>query len=162
MRRYVHTVRQVGPSVFILTPEGFTMTARLGNWMIAIGAVTVFLALCCLPAALGDRSDPTLLAVSASIFSLGALGIATGIYVKAGLLRSLGIVEAEAAPVRRARGGCELCGSDVPVIQCRVHQLQLCATCLAEHYDSRSCSFVPPPQRPASKSGKGMARARGA
>ncbi len=137
------------------------MTARAGNWLIGVGAITAFLGLCCLPAALREHGDSTLLALGASIFAIGGLLCAAGIYVKARMLQSSG-PSAEAEPKRRSRGGCELCGSDVPVIQCRVHQLQLCSTCLAEHYDSRSCSYVPPTRRPATRAGKGLAKARGA
>ena len=139
------------------------MTARVGNWLIAIGAITILVGLCCLPAALGVHRDAALLGLGASIFGMGALFMAGGLYFKAQMLLMRGHSGAsETAPVPRTRGGCELCGSDVPVIHCRVHQLQLCATCLAQHFDPRSCSYVPPTRRPAAKSGKGMARARGA
>jgi len=132
--------------------------ARVGNWMIAVGALTIFFALCGLSAALSSRSDSAMVAVSAAVFSLGALAIAGGVYINAAALKSqAGSAEIASPARRRSRGGCELCGSDVPVIQCRVHQLHLCATCLAEHYDARSCSFIPPTRRP-----KGMAKARGA
>jgi hypothetical protein len=135
------------------------MTLKAGNWMIAVGAVTMFFGLCCMPAALGEHPDTALLGVGASIFAMGALFIASGIYAKARAWQSLGVTEAESAPAQRTRGGCELCGSDVPVVQCRVHQLQLCSTCLAEHFDPRSCSYIPPARR---ATGKGMSRARGA
>jgi hypothetical protein len=139
------------------------MTARAGSWLIAVGAITIFIGLCCLPAAFSEQGDSTLLALGATIFAIGGLVCATGIYVKARVLQSqTSSVEAEVAPARRSRGGCELCGSDVPVIQCRVHQLQLCATCLAEHYDPRSCAYIPPTRRPAGKAAKSMAKARGA
>jgi hypothetical protein len=138
------------------------MTARVGNWLIAIGAITIIVGLCCLPAALGEHRDPSLMGLGTSIFGMGALFVAGGLYFKAQMLRLQGNSgEAEPAPAPRTRGGCELCGSDVPVIHCRVHQLHLCSTCLAEHFDPRSCSYVPPTRRPATKSGKGMARARG-
>jgi hypothetical protein len=138
------------------------MTARVGNWMIATGVIIMFVALCCLPAALGEHRDASLLGLSTSIFGMGALFMAGGLYFKAQMLQLQGNPGgAEDAPAPRTRGGCELCGSDVPVIHCRVHQLHLCSTCLAEHFDPRSCSYVPPTRRPAAKSGKGMARARG-
>lgn len=137
------------------------MTSQAGNWIIGVGAFIVFVALCCFPSALGTPPDADLLAVGACLFSIGILLGATGMYLKARFLQSQGqAFQAEMAN-RRSRGGCELCGSDVPVIQCRVHQLQLCATCLAEHFDPRSCSFIPLPRRTA-KSSHGLARARGA
>ncbi len=142
------------------------MTSRAGNWIIAAGALAVLCGICVLPAALGDHHDASLLGLGASLLSIGAFLAAVGIYSKARALQSK---EAGGTPGneskssnRRARGGCELCASETPVIQCRVHQLQLCPACLAEHYDSRSCAYVPPPRKPAKKSGKSMAAKRGA
>jgi len=138
------------------------MTSRPGNWCIAAGALAVFVGLCCLPAGLGENGDLTILALGSSIFAFGGLLISTGIYIKARMLQSEGAQAESEANIRRARGGCELCASDVPVIECRVHQLHLCSTCLAQHYDPRSCAYVPPARRGSSKPAKGLAKARGA
>ena len=145
------------------------MSSRAGNWIIAVGAVMAFLGLCTLPAALSERGDGTLLSVSACLFSVGALIIATGIYLKARFLQSVSETKIAAAaaaaaaiPPRRLRGGCDLCGTEAPIIQCKTHQLHLCGTCLAAHYDQRSCSYVPTTRRPATKTSKGAAKARGA
>ena len=136
------------------------MTGKVSTWLIAIGAMTILVGLCCLPAAFGQHPDPSLLGMGGAIFGMGALLLAGGLYFKAQMLEVNGSAK-ETAPAARNRGGCELCGSDVPVIHCRVHQLHMCSTCLAQHFDPRSCSYVPPTRKPA-KSGKGMARARGA
>jgi hypothetical protein len=137
------------------------MSSKASNWTVAVGALCLFFGLCVLPAALADRSDASLLGMGASLFSLGALVTAAGIYMKARTLAS----EAGSQPApakRRVRGGCGLCGTEAPVIQCKVHQLQLCGECLAEHYDFRSCAYVPTTRRPTSKGGKAMAaKARG-
>ena len=141
------------------------MTSRAGSWMITAGALAGFCGLCVLPAALlGEHRDVTLLGLGACLLSLGALSTASGIYWKARLLQSripAGTADGESKS-RRVRGGCQLCGTETPVIQCRVHQLQLCPLCLAEHYDFRSCAYVPTTRRPTTKSGKGMAAKRGA
>jgi ribosomal protein S14 len=141
------------------------MTSRAGSWMITAGALAGFCGLCVLPAALlGEHRDVTLLGLGACLLSLGALSTASGIYWKARLLQShipTGTADGESKS-RRVRGGCQLCGTETPVIQCRVHQLQLCPICLAEHYDFRSCAYVPTTRRPTNKSGKGMAAKRGA
>jgi hypothetical protein len=142
------------------------MTSRAGNWIIAAGALAAFCGACTLPAALGEHRDTALLGLGACLLSVGAFLAASGIYWKARALQSqveAGVTEGEAKPSsRRVRGGCELCASETPVIQCRVHQLQLCPTCLAEHYDPRSCAYVPPTRKPASRAGKSMAAKRGA
>jgi hypothetical protein len=137
------------------------MWARAGNWLITVGAIAIFVAVCFLPAALGGHGDGNLLAVSASLLSLGALIAACGTYLKTRALQARiapGGSTSEAKNAgRRARGGCELCHGDVPVIHCKVHQLHLCAACLAEHYDFRSCAYVPSTRRPTNKAGKTMA-----
>jgi len=43
-----------------------------------------------------------------------------------------------------------------------VHQVHLCADCLGQHYDLRSCTYVPSSRRLANKAAKNMAKARGA
>lgn len=121
----------------------------------------VFVGLCVLPAAFAGDPDVNALPVAACLFSVGALTIAAGIFLKARALQSQ--TESDAPQQkRRSRGGCELCGTDVPVIACKVHQLQLCAECLTGHYDLRSCAYVPPARRATGKAGKSLAaRARG-
>src|SRR5258705_6366288 len=98
----------------------------------AIGAFIVFVGLCFLPGAFGADADKTMLGAGAMVIAIGVLLIAAGFYVKA---RSLGTVAASAsAPANtkrtRNKSSCDQCGLDVPVIQCRVHQTHLCATCL--------------------------------
>jgi hypothetical protein len=125
--------------------------------MIAAGALGVLMGLACLPSAMGNNPDQGLLGLGVTLFSFGALTVAAGIYVKAKALQGQAASEPPATK-KRVRGGCELCGSEAPVVQCKVHQLQLCGNCLADHYDLRSCAYVPAVRKP----GKAMAaRARG-
>ena len=130
-----------------------------GNWMIGAGAVAMFTGLGFLPAFFLDQSDSALLATGASMFSLGALVVATGIYFKARMLQAGTLRAQEPVGAKRVRGGCDVCKGDLPVIQCRVHQLHLCSDCLGEHYDYRSCAYTPSSRRSTSKS---MAKAHGA
>jgi hypothetical protein len=136
------------------------MSLKTSNWMIIAGSLMLFLALCFVPGALHNDPDVSLLAIGGGLFSLGMLTIAAGVYLKARVLQ-LHPAAVASAPKKRVRGGCELCASHDPVIQCRVHQLQLCPACLSNHYDFRSCVYVPASRRPAAKSGKAMAKARG-
>ena len=60
---------------------------------------------------------------------------AAGIYTKARVLQST-IASGEprkkaGTSSQRVRGGCDLCGTEAPVVQCKVHQLHLCGSCLA-------------------------------
>jgi hypothetical protein len=125
--------------------------------MVVSGALLLFVGLCVLAAGLGRNADPDQLIAGAGCFSMGALMIAAGIYLKARALQSGAPAPKEQANPKRSRGGCELCATEQPVIQCKVHQLHLCGTCLAQHYDFRSCAYVPSTRAGSNKAGKGMA-----
>jgi hypothetical protein len=132
------------------------MVSRAANWLMVVGAVGVFVGLCVLPSALGDHQDGNLLSVAALLLSLGLLSISAGFYMKARFLQK-DVRSAKPEPPRKIRGGCDICGNELPVIQCKAHQLHLCATCLTGHYDVRSCAYVPSLRRPATKNGKNTA-----
>ena len=143
------------------------MSSKTATWIIAAGALMMFIGLCFLPGAFGSHPDPDMLEIGACQFSLGALVVAAGIYTKARVLQSA-IASGEprkepATANQRIRGGCDLCGSEAPVVQCRVHQLHLCGSCLAQHYDVRSCAYVPTTRTATNKAGRKLAaNARGA
>lgn len=130
------------------------MATQLGNWAIGLGGIVLFIGLCVLPAAFGTNPDPALIPVGACLFSLGAILIAAGIYVKARSIQALNtaaaVVQSPAA-LRKNRGGCDLCGTEAPAVFCKIHQLHLCGSCLTQHYDLRSCIYVPTSRRPVNK-----------
>jgi hypothetical protein len=66
---------------------------------------------------------------------------------------------AEPAPKKKLRGGCDLCGIEMPVILCTVHQVHMCGGCQLQHYDQRSCAYVP--SKRAVKTEKSLAKAKG-
>jgi hypothetical protein len=134
------------------------MPSRTGNWMIAVGILIGLLGLCILPAAFGNGGDNTLLGVGATVFGMGMLASAAGFFLKAQALQSGGGAQAKESKNsgRRPRGACDLCREEMPVVHCKVHQLHLCGRCLAEHYDFRSCVYVPSTRRTESKSEKSM------
>ncbi|HEX4426068.1 MAG TPA: hypothetical protein VH079_11760 [Terriglobales bacterium] len=137
------------------------MSSRSGNWMVAAGALSLFVGLCILAAGMGKNADPDQIIAGAGAFSVGALAAAAGIYLKARALQpgtGTGAPAKEPANAsKRSRGGCELCATEAPVIQCKVHQLHLCGNCLAQHYDFRSCAYVPSTRAAGNKPGKGLA-----
>jgi hypothetical protein len=141
------------------------MSSRIGTWIIGLGAVVLFAGLCVLPSAFGQTPDASLLPVGACLFSLGAVSIAIGIYIKA---RSIQTSNPEpaiqgASTARKSRSGCDLCGQEAPAVFCKIHQLHMCGTCLDQHYDVRSCIYVPTPRKALSKQNKSaQAKARGA
>jgi hypothetical protein len=143
------------------------MSSKTATWIIAAGVLIMFIGLCFLPGALGAHPDADMLEMGACLFSLGAFVVAAGIYAKARVLQ-LAIASGEprkqpATANQRVRGGCDLCGSQAPVVQCKVHQLHLCGGCLAQHYDVRSCAYVPTTRTAPNKTGRKLAaNARGA
>jgi hypothetical protein len=141
------------------------MSLRSGTWIIAVGVLMMFLGLCFLPAAFGDSRSGDLLAAGSSLFSLGGMVAACGIYSKARVWKAQ-VKPEEAnssapAQARRVRGGCDLCGTEAPVIQCTVHELHLCSNCLSNHYDVRSCAYVPSGRNQAGKAARSMAKGAG-
>ena len=120
---------------------------KTSGWVTIAGCFLMLLGLCFLPAALGSHPDEAILGAGVSIFCLGALTSAGGIYLKARALQ-LGAAAPRVTPTpKRVRGGCGLCGTETPVIHCRVHEIHLCANCLGDHYDFRSCAYVPSTRR---------------
>jgi hypothetical protein len=142
------------------------MSPRTGNWIIAAGAVAVLMGMLVLPAALSQPVETSLLILGACGVSLGSLIAAVGIYVKFRTMQAEDRPGASSAESRnsgrRVRGGCDICHGDMPVIHCKVHQVHLCPDCLGQHYDFRSCAYVPSTRRTVPKAAKGMAKVHGA
>lgn len=124
--------------------------AKSSGWIITAGGFLMVLGLCFLPAAFGAHSDVTILGAGICLFAFGTLITAAGIYLKARALQSeLNNPAGAKAQAKRIRGGCDLCGTDNPVIHCRVHSVHICAQCVGEHYDFRSCVYIPSTRRSA-------------
>jgi hypothetical protein len=125
----------------------------------------MLIGLCFLPAALGEPHDADLLELGACQFSLGTLIVAAGIYAKArGVQLAIASGEPRKEPAvsnPRVRGGCDLCGTEAPVVQCQTHKNHMCGSCLAKHYH-RSCVYVPTTRTASNKAGNFAASARGA
>jgi len=139
------------------------MSSKVSTGLVLFGGLFMLLGLCFLPAAFHDRKDANTLEMGLCLFSAGSLIASLGMYFKASLLRA-GILPEKAAPEtapkRKLRGGCDLCGTEAPVVRCTVHQIEVCGLCLAQHYDQRSCSYVP--SKRAGKNAKSLAKAKGA
>jgi hypothetical protein len=132
------------------------MAAKTGTWLIVIGAFIIFVGLCFVPAAFGPRPEKSLLGPGLAIFATGTLLVAAGLYLKARALAELTPAAASTNVKRARKSNCDRCGKNEPAVQCRVHQIHLCPDCLGEHYDFRSCAYIPSTRRGAS------ARAAGA
>jgi hypothetical protein len=127
--------------------EGVLMGQRLGGVALISGCFLMLLGLSFIPAALAQHQDETILGAGICAFAFGAFISAAGFYVKTRALQ--GTSSPGIRPQQKVRGGCDLCGTDIPAILCRVHHLHICGNCLAQHYDFRSCVYVPSTRRPA-------------
>ncbi len=145
--------------------KALKMSSQTGTLLIAVGALGACIGLIMLPAAMGEHPDTSLLILGACGVSLGSLTAATGIYLKARAIQlpagTSGTSSGEPrTSARRVRGGCDICHGDLPVIHCKVHQVHLCTECLGQHYDLRTCTYVPSTRGAAAKAK--LAKARGA
>jgi hypothetical protein len=130
--------------------QGLPM-GKASGWAIVGGCFLMVLGLSFLPAAFGEHPDASILGLGIGAFSLGALVGAGGLYMKARAVQATGTTSSTPkSQPKRIRGGCDLCGSETPVIHCRVHDVHVCGNCLADHYDFRSCAYVPSTRRTAS------------
>ena len=127
------------------------MASKTGTWLIGIGCCIAFLGLCALPAAFGPNPDKTLLGVAMTVLSAGMMLVAGGLYLKARSFRVKAVGGDGSQTKRGRKAACDRCGKNEPAIQCRVHQLHLCSDCLGQHYDFRSCAYVPSTRRSAGK-----------
>jgi hypothetical protein len=154
---------QVRPGIPSRTKD-YPMLKKMWNWLIVAGALVCFIGLLFLPSALGPHNrDESLLGSGLVIFSFGTLMIASALYFKAQALRA----EIGADPARtahqngkRRKGTCDACRAAAPVVQCTMHKMSLCPTCMSQHYDSRACVYVPAVRRVAGKMARSASAAR--
>ena len=139
------------------------MSSKASTGLVLFGSLFMLFGLCFLPQALHDRTDTNTLEMGLCLFSAGSLIASLGMYFKARALWA-GILPEKATPEttakRKLRGGCDLCGTEAPVVRCTVHQIEVCGLCLAQHHDQRSCAYVP--SKRAAKNAKSLAKATGA
>ena len=127
------------------------MATKTGTWLITIGCCIAFLGLCVLPAAFGANPDRTLAGVGLTILSTGMMLIAVGFYLKSRNFGEWAVGRTDSQTKRGRKATCDRCGKHEPVIQCRVHQVHLCGECVGNHYDFRSCAYVPSTRRSSAK-----------
>jgi len=125
------------------------MGQKLSSFALICGSSLMLLGLALVPAAIGQNKDEAILGGGICAFAFGALIAAGGLYLKAKAATAAGSAGGLNASPKPLRGGCDLCGTESPVIHCRVHGVHICGNCLAHHYDFRSCVYVPSTRRPA-------------
>ncbi len=129
------------------------MSQKFLTVFICIGVLIAFVGLLFMPAALNGRGggNESLLGAGLAIFAFGALVISMAMYAKARLLRAA--IDADPnlqALLNAAKAkGCDVCRAAGPIVQCTMHRVSLCSTCLSQHYDPRACVYVPASRRQA-------------
>ena len=126
--------------------QRFSLNDKILKTIIALGGLIAFAGLLALPSALSGNKDPELLGTGLAFFGMGAVLFAMGFYFQARALRSQ--INADpnlvaALQGSKRKGTCDSCKAASPVIQCTMHRVNLCTSCLVQHYDSRGCVYVP-------------------
>ncbi len=131
--------------------------------LIVAGALMSFAGLLAIPSAFyGETRDQELLGSALAFFGIGAVIAALSFYLQARALRASINADPNLLSVLNAgkrKGTCDSCKSAIPLIQCTMHRVNLCGTCLVQHYDSRGCVYVPVVRKSA-KSSRGVAVGR--
>ena len=122
------------------------MGQKLGSFALISGSLLMLLGILFVPAALGQHKDESILGAGLCALAFGALIAAAGFYLKTRALQMTSPGGA-IAPQQKQRGGCDVCRSEMPAVLCRVHNLHICGDCLSQHYDFRSCVYVPSTRR---------------
>jgi len=131
------------------------MGRKLSTTLIVGGTLLVLAGLVFLASSISQKQDESVSGIGLCAFSLGALICSTGIYLKARTAQAEAPASSNNKPQPKQRGGCDLCGTEVPAVMCRVHQLHLCPGCLAKLYDTRSCIYIPSTRRaPAARAAR--------
>ncbi len=117
---------------------------KLGQVLLIFGGLLMTAGVCLAPAGFGKDADPSVLGLSASLFSLGALCMAGGFFAKSRLLATLQEGERQISKSKKSKLQlCEACQESTAIIVCATHRASLCADCMPGHYDARACAYAP-------------------
>jgi len=137
------------------------MQSKLANSMIGVGTVGIFLGFITMLSSRGEHPDSTILMIGACALSLGSLLTAGGMYVKTKYIQASLPAKTIGKAARRVRG-CDICRGEAPLIYCRTHQVNMCADCTGQHFDPRSCNYIPSAARQVQRPIRGTAARAGA
>jgi hypothetical protein len=141
------------------------MSEKAWNWLIAVGALVAIVGLLFFPAALsGPARDEGLMGAGGAVLGTGALIIAMSLYFKASSIRNAIDANPQLAAMlagKKLKASCDNCQQGASVILCSMHKKSLCGNCLAEHYDSRACVYVPAARRAAARNARAASATRG-
>lgn len=131
--------------------------------LIVLGGLLSLAGLLAVPSALySETRDQELLGTALAFFGMGALIVSLGLYFQARALRASIHADPNLLALLNAskrKGTCDNCKSAAPLIQCTMHRVSLCGTCLVQHYEPRGCVYVPA-IRKSGRSSRGVAAGR--
>ncbi|HET7209269.1 MAG TPA: hypothetical protein VFI95_22015 [Terriglobales bacterium] len=120
---------------------------KLWNWILVFSGLVCFSGLLFLPAALNPQGkDTDLLSTGFALFATGCLLAGMSFYFKGRAIRTQIEADPNLAAVlsaKKRKTNCDQCRRAAAVIQCTMHKVSLCGPCLTQHYDFRSCVYVP-------------------
>jgi uncharacterized membrane-anchored protein YhcB (DUF1043 family) len=138
--------------------------AQAWKWGITVGVLIGFVGLILLAAAYASQStSEDMLASGLVIFAVGILIMSVSFYIRANSLHSQQKVESGSSALSSGKQRkliCDVCHKSAAVIQCTMHKTVLCPGCLAGHYESRGCVYVPTVRRTSVKTARGAVAAR--
>jgi len=140
------------------------MSEKAWNWLVVVGALVAFIGVLFFPAALsGPAKDEGLIGAGGALLGVGTLIMGTSLYFKAKAIRA----EIDSNPLlsamlagKKTKVSCDSCQQGAAVILCSMHKKVLCGDCLAEHYESRACVYVPAGRRSPLRNARGATAAR--
>ena len=144
---------------------------KVSGLAIVCGCFLMVLGLAFLPAAFGTHPDESILGLGICVFSLGALTVAGGLYMKAHALKSgtifaagLDVTDPEPPdpndPLLKLPNLIVAPHIASATVGTRGAMAEICANNLGNHYDFRSCAYVPSTRRTAgSKAARFAAKA---
>lgn len=129
-------------------------------FVFAGGIALMVIGLFLLPIGVLERQNGSLIPASSLVFSLGALLVGAGFYLRVQAvkeeLRPAQEAEKRRKDLLRTNGACPICGTNPALFRCKVHHAVICHLCLPTH-DNSWCEYVPLTRR-ASASKKGAWR----
>jgi hypothetical protein len=160
-RRLVSSRWWLSLPVRAVAPRGTGML-KVAKWGIGIGILIGFLGLVFIAAGFPSRqTDPGPIVAGLTVFAMGLLTVSASFYVQARAIRAQFPRESNGSGLDKRKNLCDLCRKAPAVILCTMHKTTLCPSCLAAHYDSRGCVYVPASRRTSSRTVRSAAASRG-
>jgi hypothetical protein len=151
----------VDSGLWLPSPKDQTLS-KAAKWGIPVGVFIALLGLVVIASGFTSRqSDPAPLAAGLAVFASGLLTIAASFYIQARAIRAKLPSESNVSAPGKRKHLCDVCRTVPAVILCTMHKTSLCPSCLAGHYDSRGCVYVPANRRTNSRPARGAAASRG-